>query len=86
MYIEVTKDTSLENIIEGANFLVNCADYPSVAETTRIISPHANSRSIPYSVCGGYNMHLGMVGPIIIPGRSACFDCFLDYQKQYEPR
>lgn len=27
-------------------------------------------------------MHLGMVGPIIIPGRTACFDCFLEHQKE----
>ena len=41
--------------------------------------------NLPYTVAGGYNMHLGMVGPIIIPGKTACFDCFLAYQKENDP-
>ncbi|MBI5797369.1 ThiF family adenylyltransferase [Candidatus Woesearchaeota archaeon] len=78
---EVSPEADLEAIVDNVDFIVNCADYPSVAETTRIIDSVARKRKIPYSVAGGYNMHLGMVGPIIAPGETACFDCFLAYQK-----
>jgi len=81
----VAKDISLDEIIDGANFIINCADSPSVAETSRIIDSYARPRKIAYSIAGGYNMHLGMVGPIIIPGVSACFDCFLEHQKSNDP-
>lgn len=81
----VSEDEDLEDIVSECDFLVNCADNPSIAETTAIIAKYANIHNIPYSVSGGYNMHLGMVGPIIVPGKTACFNCFLDYQKRNDP-
>ena len=82
---KVSSGENLEDIVVGCDFLVNCADSPSVAETTRVISKYAKRLGIPYSVAGGYNMHLGMIGPIIVPGKTACFDCFLDYQRINDP-
>ncbi|MEK6863251.1 MAG: ThiF family adenylyltransferase [Nanoarchaeota archaeon] len=84
-YDTVSRDQPLDKIVENCNFLVNCADFPSVADTTKIIDEYATRYNIPYSVAGGYNMHLGMVGPIIVPGKTACFDCFLAYQKENDP-
>lgn len=81
----VSENEDLEEIISGSNFLVNCADNPSIAETTRVIDDYAQKYNIPYCVAGGYNMHLGMVGPIIVPGESATFDDFLEYQKSNDP-
>ncbi len=81
----VSEIEDLSDIIEGCTFLVNCADQPSIVDTTKIIDGYARKREIPYSIAGGYNMHLGMIGPIIIPGKSACFDCFLAYQKENDP-
>ncbi|KHO54758.1 MAG: UBA/THIF-type NAD/FAD binding protein [archaeon GW2011_AR19] len=76
---------NLEDIISGCNFLVNCADSPSVTETTRIIDQYAAQHGIAYCVAGGYNLHLGMVGPIIIPGITKTFDDFIEYQKRMDP-
>lgn len=81
----VSTDTNLEEIVSGADFLVNCADSPSVSDTTEIIDSYATKYSIPYCVAGGYNMHLGMVGPLIIPGKTASFQDFLEYQKRNDP-
>ena len=81
----VSSRTDLENIVLGSDFLVNCADLPSVAETTEIIDKYARKYNIPYCVAGGYNMHLGMVGLIIIPGVTASFQDFLEYQKKNDP-
>lgn len=81
----VGPEQNLEKIVSGCNFLVNCADSPSVAETTRIINEYASKNEIAYCVAGGYNMHLGMVGPIIIPKVTKTFDDFLEYQKRMDP-
>ena len=78
----VDESQNLEEIISNCNFLVNCADSPSIVETTRIIDRYASRRNIPYCVAGGYNLHLGMVGPIIIPKVTNTFDDFIKYQKQ----
>jgi len=77
----VSRKEDLEEIISGTNFIVNCADSPSVSETSSIIDSYATKYKIPYCVAGGYNLHLGMIGPIIIPGKTATFNDFLEYQK-----
>lgn len=81
----VSAEQDLEEVVEGCDFLINCADEPSVADTSRVINEYAVKYHIPYSVAGGYNLHLGMVGPIVVPGETACFDCFLAYQKENDP-
>lgn len=81
----VEPNQNLEDMVSGCNFLVNCADSPSVAETTRIIDEYATQHEIAYCVSGGYNLHLGMIGPIIIPGITKTFDDFLEYQKKMDP-
>lgn len=81
----VSKEESLEEIVNGMDFLVNCADSPSVSETTQIIDSYAKEKEIPYCVAGGYNMHLGMIGPIIIPGKTKTFEEFLTTQKNQDP-
>ena len=81
----VDANQNLEEIVSGCNFLVNCADSPSVVETTKIIDGYANQHGVAYCVAGGYNLHLGMVGPIIIPGVTKTFDDFIEYQKRMDP-
>lgn len=82
---KVSEDESLEEIIKDSNFLINCADSPSIAKTTEIIDSYARKENIPYCVAGGYNMHLGMVGPIIIPNKTKSFNDFLEFQKREDP-
>ena len=81
----VETNQNLEDIISDCSFLVNCADSPSISETTRIIDRYAVQHEIAYCVAGGYNLHLGMVGPIVIPGITKTFDDFIDYQKRMDP-
>ncbi len=82
---KVSKDESLEELISNSDFLINCADSPSVSETTEIIDSYARPKKIPYCVAGGYNMHLGMIGPIIVPGKTKSFNDFLESQKKEDP-
>ncbi len=81
----VESNQDLEDIVSDCNFLINCADSPSISETTRIIDGYANQHGVAYCVAGGYNLHLGMVGPIIVPGVTKTFDDFIEYQKRMDP-
>lgn len=55
--------------------VVNCADHPSVDETARMVGRVCLSRRIPHVIAGGYNLHLSLVGPTILPFQSACVEC-----------
>lgn len=81
----ISKKESLDDIVGGLDFMINCADNPSISDTTEILDSYARKENIPYCVAGGYNMHLGMVGPIIIPGKTKTFEEFLTIQKEEDP-
>lgn len=78
--IEKLKDSNrlikhLEKFLRPQTILINCADDPSVAHTSAIINEAAFALSLPYVIAGGYNMHLSLVGPTIIPGKTPCIHC-----------
>ena len=66
----------------GQTILINCADYPSVTQTSVIVNEAAFACNVPYIIAGGYNMHLSLVGPTIIPGESPCFHCISHAMEQ----
>ncbi|EAL1123076.1 ThiF family adenylyltransferase [Campylobacter coli] len=55
---------------------INCADFPSVDYTSKIISYYCMKKNIPHIIGGGYNLHLTLVGQSIVPHKTACFECF----------
>lgn len=59
----------------GATVVVNCADHPNVDETARMVGRVCLNRKFPHVIAGGYNLHLSLVGPTIIPYESACVEC-----------
>jgi len=65
----------LKDGLSSQTVLINCADFPSVAHTSAIINEAAFALDLPYIIAGGYNMHLSLVGPTIIPGKTPCFHC-----------
>jgi molybdopterin/thiamine biosynthesis adenylyltransferase len=64
-----------KDIVQPQVVLINCADFPSVAYTSAIINDAAFALNMPCIIAGGYNMHLSLVGPTIIPGKTPCFHC-----------
>ena len=66
----------------GRTILINCADYPSVSQTSGIVNEAAFACNVPYIIAGGYNMHLSLVGPTIIPGETPCFHCIAHAMEQ----
>lgn len=61
---------------EQIDLIINCADKPTVDETSLWIGEYAMGRGIPHIVGGGYNLHLSLIGQTVIPGKSACLHCF----------
>src|SRR5699024_11653887 len=55
------------NILEENNidFIINCTDEPNVFTTGMLTAEFCMERNIPHIVGGGYNQHLGMIGPSI---------------------
>lgn len=58
------------------DLIINCADKPTVDDTSLWVGEYAMSRGIPHIVGGGYNLHLSLIGQTVLPGRSACVKCF----------
>ncbi len=63
-------------IFENISLIINCADYPSVDTTSNIIGEYALKNNIPHIIGGGYNLHLTLIGQVIIPHETACVNCF----------
>lgn len=58
------------------DLIINCADKPTVDETSNIVGKYAMPHGIPHIVGGGYNLHQSLVGQVVIPGKTACLECF----------
>lgn len=58
------------------DLIINCADKPTVDDTSLWIGEYAMRRGIPHIVGGGYNLHLSLIGQTVLPGKSACMKCF----------
>lgn len=67
---------SLEELYESPDLIINCADYPSVDYTTKIVGEFCMPRNIPHLIGGGYNLHLSLIGQTVLPGKTACVKCF----------
>ena len=67
---------SLEQIEGGVDLVINCADKPTVDQTSKWAGEYCMPRGIPHIVGGGYNLHLSLIGQTVIPGRTACVRCF----------
>lgn len=61
---------------EPFSLAINCADFPNVDTTTKIIGTECMKRKIPHIIGGGYNLHLTLIGQSILPFVSACHECF----------
>lgn len=67
---------SLELIEGNVDLVINCADKPTVDQTSRWVGEYCMPRGIPHIVGGGYNLHLSLIGQTVIPGKTACVRCF----------
>ena len=75
-------ETTLESQIrEHVDLVINCADKPTVDQTSEWVGKYCMKHHIPHIVGGGYNLHLSLIGPTILPYKTACYKC-IDMQLQ----
>lgn len=65
-----------QQINEPIDLIINCADQPTVDQTSEWVGRYCMEHAIPHIVGGGYNLHLSLVGQTIIPNKTACYKCF----------
>jgi molybdopterin/thiamine biosynthesis adenylyltransferase len=83
--LRINSSTDFNSILENYDLIINCMDSPSVQQTSQWLDAYANKNNIPYIVAGGYNLHIGMIGPLIIPGITKTLDDFLKFQRDNDP-
>ena len=75
----IDSETQFSKILNGKSgtidLVVNAADMPNVDVTSGIIARICTKKNIPHIIAGGYNLHLSIIGPTIIPFESACYKC-----------
>ncbi|HCD1989651.1 TPA: ThiF family adenylyltransferase [Staphylococcus aureus] len=81
----LTYNKEIEEIFSNVDFVISCIDEPNITTAGKIISDICWKHKIPHIISGGYNGHQGMIGPTIIPGKTLCWECIVDYiEKEYE--
>ncbi|RSI63477.1 Molybdopterin-synthase adenylyltransferase [Streptococcus oralis] len=68
-----------------SDVIINCADFPDINTTSTWVSELCMKFDKKHIIGGGYNGHTGLIGPSIIPYKSACWKCFDEkYKKEVE--
>ena len=84
--ISVIKEKFNESFFLKNNIIfdlaINCADYPSVDYTSKVLADECMLKNIPHIIGGGYNLHLTLIGQTIIPNETSCFYCFDSFLKK----
>jgi len=79
----IENKNQVDNILKSINssniVVINCADFPNVDTTSEIICKSCMELEIPHIIAGGYNLHLSLIGPTIIPYKTACYYCIKTY-------
>ena len=65
----------IDSLLTENRIVINCADKPNVDITSAWINKACLETNTPFIIAGGYNLHLTLLGPTIIPYESACFEC-----------
>lgn len=86
---EMLNESSLSAFDENQiDLIINCADKPNVDTTSLWVGEYSMKRGIPHIIGGGYNLHLSLIGQTVIPGKTACVNCFkkkLEEENRIDP-
>jgi hypothetical protein len=76
--IQCLVDTSetCAQVSTDSDLVICCADEPGTDEVNRLVSETCFLQNLPHILCGGYDGHLGFIGPTIVPGAAGCWFCY----------
>lgn len=75
-------DSSVEAIIQRADFVVNTLDEPYIGYTSSKISRICVKYRLPHYIAGGFDAHLASTGELVIPYTTPCVECYASYFKE----
>lgn len=77
--IALNVKTDLDEVMVDVGLLVNAADEPYIGYTSVKLSRYAVKKDLPLLVAGGFDAHLASFGEMIIPRKTPCADCYVNY-------
>ena len=72
-YKKVLQENDVDNLILKSDFVVNTLDKP-IRKIRRLINEVCVKNKKPV-LFAGFAEHVGMVGPFVVPNRTACLNC-----------
>ena len=72
-------DTSIDEYIHQADFVINTMDEPYLGITSLKIGRACFAQNKPLYVAGGFDAHLMSTGELVIPYETPCVDCYTNY-------
>ena len=73
--MKITERTEFTKLVSGHDLVINCTDYPDINTTSKWIADVCYHMGLPHIIGGGYSGHFGMLGLMIIPHKTACWNC-----------
>jgi molybdopterin/thiamine biosynthesis adenylyltransferase len=71
--LKIQSEEDIANLLPGCDLVVKAIDTPE--QSTAWLNKACVASGIPF-VTGGFLDYVGVVGPIYVPGRSLCADCY----------
>lgn len=78
-YDFISYDADILKYLDGVSFVVNTLDEPYIGYTSAKIGRVCFKLKLPLFVAGGFDAHLMSTGELIIPEKTPCVDCYLEY-------
>jgi bacteriocin biosynthesis cyclodehydratase domain-containing protein len=66
-------EQEVRDVVDGADFVVNCADWPAL-DIERWVNSACFASEVP-SITMSHSPPVARVGPMYVPGRTGCFAC-----------
>ncbi|WP_413896158.1 HesA/MoeB/ThiF family protein [Rhodoferax sp.] len=77
--IALNVETNLDEVMDGVGLLINAADEPYIGYTSVKLSRYAVKKNLPLLVAGGFDAHLASFGEMIVPRKTPCADCYVNF-------
>ncbi|MDA0634192.1 ThiF family adenylyltransferase [Nonomuraea sp. MCN248] len=65
--------TGPQDVVTAADLVVNTVDTPR-PDIARWVNRACVEAGVPF-VTGGFNQHVGLAGPLVVPGKTGCLAC-----------
>lgn len=71
----IASPDDLSGLVQDADLVINCADKPTVAAMSTLVSQACLPVGVNHIVGGAYGANLGVPGLSVLPGRTPCWGC-----------